>query len=598
LKLCKHIFARRGCSGIRTAGIARHWIHVPSDYSRTAGSLQMLAASLGGMDAECGSLVESVAQEFQSLTAPVSEILRLARLAAASIEAEAVSSIPAKVENLIRGVEAFVRDRLDSSSAVLEVVRKEQDLVEKLLRINGGNRSIAQEMRLLRVLTGIEVARLGESGSGFRHLVQELEAASESVAVAAREFAARARDRNRVTQGTRRKMAASLPRLRKQFEEIEAQLESSLSDVERSVGDLSQCPAEFEACVETVAGRIAGVVSAIQSHDITRQQNEHLRLALAEVASRLNSADATLNTRELALALRVQVFQGENIIRTMEAWTSQIDECLESILNVSQSRLERVSQLVLGQEKDLFGRLVAIEAIERECESDSAEIEEAFSGLSRLLGLVQEHSQIARVTRDRLQLLSFNSMIESRNLGSRVDVMLEVSRNVVRMASQWAQMAERSGATQAEMQRLMDEAQAGITTETVQKKNELRAARLEVVSVLEGLKCAAEANFAHAAETGDLTSALRDQIQAARTLSRSLKEVTIKMSRAMGEIGSLQQEMEAATGEGECDLGSLEAAYSQAYTTEIERHILRAALYGEAMPACQEASAGNDVELF
>ena len=113
---------RRGCSGTRTAGIARHRIHVPSEYSRTAGSLHMLAASLGGMDAECGSLVESVAQEFQSLTAPVSEILRLARLAAESIEAGAVSSIPAKVENLIRGVEAFVRDRLDSSSAVLEVV--------------------------------------------------------------------------------------------------------------------------------------------------------------------------------------------------------------------------------------------------------------------------------------------------------------------------------------------------------------------------------------------------------------------------------------------------------------------------------------------
>jgi hypothetical protein len=573
-------------------------MHVPIDFLRTAGSLQMLAASLGGMDEECGSLVESVSQEFQSLTQHTSEILRMARLAAESIEAGGVPSIPAKVEKLIKGVQTFVRERLDSSSAVLGVIRNEQELVERLLRIHGGNRSIAQEMRLLRVLTGIEVARLGEAGGGFRHLVQELEVASESVAESSREFSARARERNRTTQDARRKMAAALPRLREQFEEIESQLESSLTDVERSVEDLSKCPAEFKACVETVAGRISGVVSAIQSHDITRQQNEHVRLALAALAARLNSADESLNTREIALALRIQVYQGENITRTMNAWTSQMDECLESILHVSQSRLERVSQMVLAQEKALFGRLVGIEEIERECDSDNAEIEEAFSGLSSLLALVQEHSQIARITRDRLQLLSFNSMIESRNLGGRVDVMLEVSRNVVRIASQWAEMAEKSAATQTEMQRLMEQARAGIATQNGGKKNELRTARLEVVNVLAGLKSAAQANAAHAAEMGDLTAALRAQIEAARCLSHSLQEVTRKIGRTMEEVGSLQQAIEALQVGGECDLRALEEAYSEAYTTEIERGILQAALYGEPLPACREVSAGNDVELF
>lgn len=568
------------------------------DASHTAGTLEALAASLGAMESDCGSVVEELSHQFQSLANGVSELLRLAGLAAATIEAGAICSIPAKVETLVACAESFVSERLSANSAVSDVVRSEQELIHALMRVHASHGSVAQQIRLLTVLTGMEIARLDDAGSGFRYLVRELYAAADTVASAAREFSARAGSRNRAIDGMQRRMAFSLPRLRKQFQVIGKQLQQGLLDVRVSVEELSACPAEFKACVETVAARISGVVAAIQSHDITRQQNEHVRDALAGMASLLRAEGSEPNPEEIALMLRVQTLQLENIRQTMSAWSAQIDACLESILEVSQSRLERVAPMVLGHEKQLFQRLVEIESIEKECQNDSVEVEEAFSGLSSLLALVSDNSQTSRITRDRLKLLSFNSVIESRNLGGKTGVMLEISRNITRIASEWGDIAQESASIQAEIQQLMDQAQAAIGVLTRNEHHELRAARLDIVSALDELRGAAQSNVANAASMGTLTALLHAQIDSARSLSRSLRAATMQMGRSIEELEALEAGMQVSAAGQTCDLAALEAAYSATYTTEIERGILRAALYGQALPTGAAEMAGNDVELF
>ena len=70
----------------------------------------------------------------------------------------------------------------------------------------------------------------------------------------------------------------------------------------------------------------------------------------------------------------------------------------------------------------------------------------------------------------------------------------------------------------------------------------------------------------------------------------------------MEQLEAQRDKMQEAAGEAEgeeCDRAALESAYSGRYTTEIERSIMRAALYGESVPAATAAAiAGNDVELF
>lgn len=572
-------------------------IGVRFDAADTAGCLEALAASLGAIESECDSVVEVLSREFQSLAARVSEIVRLAELTVRSIETGTVGSIPARVASLVGAAEKFVLDRLEAGSTVLEVACGEQALVETLLRINAEHRSIAREIHMLALLTSIEVARLGEHGSGFQYLVKELNGAAETVSGAAREFTERAISGKGALNATHRRMAAALPRLRKKFQGIEGQLQRALAEVNVSVDELSACPAEVKGCVETVADRISGVVSAIQSHDITRQQTGHVRDAVETIAARLATGDGGPSRSETALVLRVQARQLANVRQAMDGWSAQIDECLESILHISQTRLESATPRILAQEKLLSGHLAEIEEVEKECESDSAGVEEALSDVSGLLSLVREHSGAARLTRDRLQLLSFNSIIESRNLGGKADVMQEISRTLTRIASEWREMAQKSASTQDEIQRMLDEAHAGMASLSLEKDRELQNARLDIVNALGDLKTAAQSAAAHAADMGKLTTELHEQIATARFMSGSLQQLTARLGYSMEELEALEDGMKVSAEGQECDREALEALLSPAYTTEIERAILRSALYGEAVDAAA-LNGGNDVELF
>jgi two-component system chemotaxis sensor kinase CheA len=367
-----------------------------------------------------------------------------------------------------------------------------------------------------------------------------------------------------------------------------------LGEVNRSVEELSRCPAELSACADTVSGRISGVVSAIQSYDITRQQTEHVREALAEIAVTMKASGDEVLPGNTTAALRVQLCQLENIHAAMAAWTTRIDECLESIGTVSQARLERVAPMVLVQEELLSGRLRQIEAIERESAIDNSEAAEALSDLSGLVALAGEHAGIARTTRDRLQVLSFNSIIEARNLGSKADVMLEISRNVARIASDWGVMAEKSGEIRAELQQKMNETHGAIDSLKQEREQAAPNACSEIDSALGDLRTAARCSAGYAAEMAPWTAGLHEHIEAARAISRSIRDMTAEIARSTEQVGEFRQSLMDAGCEGECDLAMLEEQYSRAYTTEIERTIMRSALYGQQEPA--EAKAAPKTE--
>ena len=61
------------------------------------------------------------------------------------------------------------------------------------------------------------------------------------------------------------------------------------------------------------------------------------------------------------------------------------------------------------------------------------------------------HLERSRQTRDRMQLLNFNSMIEARHLGSQAAAVLEVTRNIGRISTAWSELTRQSGDALEEM---------------------------------------------------------------------------------------------------------------------------------------------------
>lgn len=556
---------------------------------------------LNGMLSESEKTITSIGNEFQQLAREVDVLLSMAGATLDSIEEEGVTAIPSKVEGLITASDRFIHQRFETTAAILDVVRNEQKLLVRLSHLNAGNRSIARETRILGLLTSIEAARLGDSGSKFQYLAGQLRSFAETVAQSSTELDGHANGRRSAIQESQRRLAAALPRIRSEFERTQMTFEQALLDVRLSVEELCACPARFHGCVESVASEVAGVVSAIQSHDITRQQTEHVGAALESLSQAFQRDGPALELPKVAVGLTIQILQMKNIQVAIKAWATQIGTCLSSILGVSSSELANIGPLVLRQEQGLSSQLVRIKDLEQECERDSEEVKSALSGLSKLMGMIADYLKKTRSIRDRMQLLSFNSIIEANNLGSEANVMLEISRNITRVSADWAEMTDQSETTMKEILGLVDQAKDGMRALGCGGEDGLKSAQVEIKEVLHNLKAAAEDSARGAMQIAVLTSNLHGKIESIREKARQLNGHVDAMGEALHQIENVRQEIEEENPGIEMQLNGraeMEQEYSAAYTTEIERHVLHAALFGSPLPEMQAIAEGNDVELF
>lgn len=260
----------------------------------------------------------------------------------------------------------------------------------------------------------------------------------------------------------------------------------------------------------------------------------------------------------------------------------------------------RIGPLVLDQERELSAQLARIEALEQECEKDNEEVRGTFAGLSSLMRLVGEHLEKSRYVRDRLQLLTFNSIVEASRLGKQADAILEISQSIKRISVEWAEMTERSAQAKEEILALVEQAKTGMQVFSEGSKEGLTAARGETSAGLEHLREAARFAAENATEIEVATARLqgrlsevggaRDRLDGCFSRIRAVREAIEEIKR--------EEEAQAPGALERCDRKMAEERFSASYTTEIERHLLRAALYGTPVPEVEQNLAGNDVELF
>lgn len=105
---------------------------------------------------------------------------------------------------------------------------------------------------------------------------------------------------------------------------------------------------------------------------------------------------------------------------------------LESILCVGSTDVVAIGAKILDQERGLSTQLSRIERLERECEADDAEIERCLGGLAELMQTTKAHLEHSRQTRDRMQLLNFNSMIEARHVGSQATALSQIPSAILK----------------------------------------------------------------------------------------------------------------------------------------------------------------------
>ncbi len=307
--------------------------------------------------------IESVLRAFKSLASQADTISKQAASIVGRIEKESMASVLASVQSLGETVKDFLGRRLEAASTILGTLQEEEKALLQLIRLTQSQEAIARHLRALSVLTNVEVARLGSSGGNFQLLAQELSSFSESLSQQTLELGSDTKRRQKAIAETRNELALSLPRLRDEMTHMEDDIGNTLQLIDAGLSKQAEVPGQFRRCAEQTMQETAGVVAAIQAHDITRQQIEHVQQALQLIASRIASADESRD-HDIPVAhagLRIQILQLKNIQETVANWTSQVGRCMEGIQQLSASGVAGIGPTVLGQEQELSAELAHIE---------------------------------------------------------------------------------------------------------------------------------------------------------------------------------------------------------------------------------------------
>ena len=568
-------------------------------------TLEQATSELQTLASTTETQIRSVARVFESLAGHTDAILTLAATIVQCVDNESVSSVLPKVQTLGATAKRFIGDRLQATAGIIETVTAEVKLLHQLSLVAHGQEVIAFEIKTLSVLTNIEVAHLGAVGAGFQYLANELADFSKSVSRDTEELASHTEGRKSAIEETKSVFSAELPRQRQELARIELDLSKALAVVDSSLTQLSRTPAQFRLCVEDIVRQIAGVVAAIQAHDITRQQIEHVEGAFALIADRMRGAGNSEQgaARELPQAyagLTIQIYQLRTIKETVANWASQIRTCLSGIMRVSTSEVVGIGPMVLDQEREVSSQLAQIERLENESQAYSGRIQSNLGGLSNLTQLVSEHLQRSKNVRSRLQMLTFNSIIEASRLGAQADTILAIAACIKEVSAEWNQITDQSGRAMEGILGVVKQTNEVMKVFSETSNERLREAQAQTRACLDDLRTAAASAAGQAKGMKEVTEKMQAKIAEVGNTGDLLDACFGRIDSVLIGIEAVRRQLEIDHPEVKkhYDRAEVERLFAASYTTEMEREVLRAALAGKALPVAQQTFAGNSVELF
>ncbi len=544
--------------------------------------------------------IEAVSRAFKSLASQADTILKQAAAIVGCIEKESMGSVLASVQPLCLTVKDFLGRRLEAATTIQGTLREEEKLLRQLIRVTQSQEAIASHLRALSVLTNVEVAHLGSAGGNFQLLAQELSFFSKSLAQQAMELARDTQSRHQSIAETRDDLASTLPRLGSELTRMEDDIGKTLRVIEAGLSQQAEVPAQFRQCAEQTAQQTAGVVAAIQAHDITRQQIEHVQEALGLIASRISDQSRGDDFAAAHAGLKIQILQLKTIREAVAHWTSQVRRCMDGIQQLSASGVAGIGLNVLRQEQELSAELAHIELLQQKSQEYSGRMQGTLGGLSSLMELVNAHLQRAQAIRGRLQILMFNSLIEAQRLGERGAVVAGIARLIKEVSEEWNAIAKQSQLALTEILGMVQRTSALMEVFSEASCQKLRADQSETRTALDSVRAAAAFVADEAAQMQAITQSMQAHLAEVAATGNRLELCFGHLDSVLGQTEGLAREWEkndAYTAE-RCNAADVEGWLSSFYTTEIERTVMSAALHGTALPMAQQSFAGNAVELF
>jgi hypothetical protein len=552
-------------------------------------------------------VVQEASHAFKGLATQTDMILKQAAAIVGCIQEKSMASVLSGVQALSLTVRDFLGKRLEAVNTIVATLQDEENLLLRLMVLTQSQEAVSRHLRALSVLTNVEVAHLGTAGANFQLLAQELSTFSKALARQTLELARDTDNRKQTIADTRKELAADLPHLRSAMTQMERDIARTLQVIDAGQSQHDSIPEQFRRAAEGAAQQIAGVVAAIQAHDITRQQIEHVQESLQRIATRVGSPDdswdGNISGDDLSSAyagLNIQIWQVKTIDATISNWTSQVRTCMDNIQRLSASEVVGIGPTVLRQEQELSAELAHIERLQQRSQEYSGRMQSTLGGLSSLVDLVNAHLKRSQSIRDRLQILMFNSLIEAQRLGSRGTVVSAIASLIKEVSEEWTAIADQSRLALTGILELIQRTSSIMEVFSEESCQRLRSEQTETATALDKVRSAAAFVANEAAQMQATTENMHAHLADISATGARMETCFRGLKSVLGEMESVASDLKADDESilERCHASEIEHWLSPFYTTEIERAVMSAVLHGTPMPAVQQSFAGNAVELF
>ncbi|MDQ7838176.1 MAG: methyl-accepting chemotaxis protein [Thermodesulfobacteriota bacterium] len=366
-----------------------------------------------------------------------------------------------KVTDLFLDVRDIFNTSLDALRTTIEesakAVRHIFNIGKELESLKSGHNALerlAVITRILGISTRIECGRLGDMGSGFIFLSDQISNFSGALSKYASDFETEVKQVLANIEEAETSVAARLKIQSKESDRISQQIMGALDIVDMASAQMTRLSEQIDHFSERVLREVGEIVSALQFQDITRQQVEHVQAALAEPGNSLNGKILKkCSSKELSVVygnLAVQLSQLRNVRSEITAAGQNIMTALEGIGREIEGHVRHVAEAIgetSGGEGDNALAMLEpqMEALGQQLKNSFLLSEILFKTISNVSGLVERiGSNQTKINKTRLdmKILALNAQVQAARLGGDGRALSVLAEDMQHLSDSWSAVAE------------------------------------------------------------------------------------------------------------------------------------------------------------
>jgi len=615
------LFASRAEPSASASGVTSdQHVAIPASWP---GLLREQIAALMDLTGNTEEEFLALGAQFHGFHAQAGEIVANVQEMMAQISGERAATTSAALEELVARMERFLTDAEQETTTIAEAFSHILSLFNAVEEPLSNFKKINKVLRMLGTATKIESARMGTGAAGFETLANDVAAMSVQVV----EKAARV-----LTQ--KQELTATLQSALRQVSGAEAlqsaHVRGTLQRVRDDVQLLDDVNSRCSAAVDLVnrmsremADGISKVVMSMQSHDITRQQIEHVHEALAEVVGHCERQpeDATPVRQVIQEAGDICELQAAQLRHAAAEFHGEVSSICNNLQQVAAGAMDLSRQI-----GDLMG--VADEAgssflLEMEralvfVNTTLAESAQMNQALAQVMASVADKvGEIALFVKEiayiggEIELIALNAQIKSARAGVEGAALGVLAEAIQRLSAETGELTAATSSILLQITTATDQLCAGVSADTdhilhdvTQMVAEVEALMVQLRQMNSTLGRTSTGMHQVVAELGDGIHLAVGSISVHETISLVAEQVAETLSRLGSEAQSLVPS--AIGGSGSERLKRL----ADRYTMQSER-LVHARIAGSGaspltvpsaapkLPAAAEDDGlGDNVELF